>query len=87
MEEGDGGPTSASATTTTTTAAAATAPKEDSPGTPIPERKKTKEQGLKQCISGGTSRYKKKYKPGARKPTISSKLDQPNMHPAYKIFF
>ena len=75
-------------TTTTTTTAAATAPKEDSPGIPIPERKKTKEQHLKQCTSGGKSRYKKKYKkPGDRKPTINSRLDQANTDPAYRKFF
>ena len=65
-EDGAVDPSSTLATTNTTTAAT-TAPKEDSPGIQIPEKKKIKKQHLKQCISGGKSRYKKN-KPGSRSP-------------------
>ena len=86
-EAADPSSTSASATitTTSTTPADATAPTDLPPGIPIPERKKTKQQHLKQCINGGTSRYKKKYK--ASNPTVYRKLDQSFMDSSYRQFF
>ena len=59
-----------------------------SPGIPILERRKGKQQHLKQCINDGISRYKKKYqKPGVRLPTINSRLDLAYMNPTYRKFF